>query len=220
MAYGPGQTAAALGAAVRSYRDDHGLSVEEMARHLQVRRSVVEGWERGGDFPHPSTFKNVMELLGIPEETFGTIIEPGGTTERGSFAHTMRVRRFAMGMTLRHLADVLGVYPHTTGRWELGHTIPNSANLPAVAQALNWDLDEAIRLCPASTWGGRRRTHNHEDRLRWAAEAKEEAARGSGGVRRLSERWGVTRHSVVARLRVLRRGGYIGTLLEERRRAT
>lgn len=198
-----------FGAAIRAYRKANGMTQQDVAAALGLALGTVSAWERDEDFPRPPGFKKVMDLIGMPEDQQVALINPAGQTPRGSFGHAITVRRHLVGITQLRLADLTDVYPVTVYRWESEVTIPTPENLVALADALEWDLDEAARLCPANERGGRPRRHTHQDRLQWAEDAQEEAARGPGAYRRLGERWGIGYHSVTSRLRVLRGAGYI-----------
>jgi transcriptional regulator with XRE-family HTH domain len=200
-----------FGALIHFYRLSRGLSRRDMA-DLAGSRTSLGIWEANQGFPLAPAFKALMVTMGIPRDEWGAFVEPfDDSVERGSFAHVLRVCRYAAGMTSRALADSIGVAPLTVTRWESGWSVPNSEHLPALADALGVDVDEFIHLCPLDT-GRSPRRHTHRVRLQWAADAVEEAAAGHGALSRLERRWGVSRGVVRYRLRVLRAGGYIGHL--------
>lgn len=205
-----------FGDTVVAYRRRHGLTQLALSEMLGISSNMVRRWEHGGVDPRAPQFRTAMDVMEIPESKVASLIEPVGVSRRGSFGHQLRVRRFALGMTGRHLADLLDVYPLTVTRWEHDAFVPSTELLPRLAEAVRWDLDELIAVCPA-TFRGKRALHTHRDRLEWAAAVREEAGRGAGVYRRLMERWGVTRGVVNARLRVLRSAGYVASDLASMR---
>lgn len=54
---------------------------------------------------------------------------------------TIRARRYALGMTQQQLSDRLGVSAAAVSKWELGASYPDVTLLPALARALETDLN-------------------------------------------------------------------------------
>lgn len=56
----------------------------------------------------------------------------------------MKIRKFreAAGMTMKELADKVGVSIATVSRWENGEDFPAAARFPLLADALDCTIDE------------------------------------------------------------------------------
>jgi DNA-binding XRE family transcriptional regulator len=59
-------------------------------------------------------------------------------------------RRLTIGYTQERLAEVLGVYPSTVGRWERGVQVPQPWQRPDLAKALGVTLERLDVLLPAA----------------------------------------------------------------------
>lgn len=209
-----------FGSVLVAHQERYGLTQKAVADALGANRWRVHRWEQGVEVPHAPAAKRIIELCELSADDVAALIVPAGSASQGSFGHQLRVRRHLAGLTSRMLADRVDVIPLTVSRWEGEWTVPGPGALPAISDVLDWDLDELLAACPPNRNRGRPRRHAIEDRAQWAADAREEAARGRGVYRRLRERWGVDNAVVIDRLRFMREAGYIDSVETMRKAAT
>lgn len=55
----------AMGSRLRTIRSDMGLTLEDLAAKLKVRRQAVQRWEAGETSPRPHTRAAVLKILGL-----------------------------------------------------------------------------------------------------------------------------------------------------------
>lgn len=52
-------------AALRKFREDHGMTTREVATTMGVSIALISNWERGHSVPHPYDFCVYLETIGV-----------------------------------------------------------------------------------------------------------------------------------------------------------
>jgi transcriptional regulator with XRE-family HTH domain len=85
----------AIGARIRSAREDLGVSITELGMALGSTRQKVQFWERGDHFPPLSEFPKLCQLLRTDANTLLGIHEMKTLTEQEKLTARLRIQTLA-----------------------------------------------------------------------------------------------------------------------------
>jgi len=132
-------------------RSDRGSTQVEVAALLGVPQATYSGWETGRTTPSARHHPALARLMGVTEADVATLastpflVDTAGWPPFGQF---VGARRQELRLTRAHLAEAVGVTPHTVATWELGHRSPGSRQLPKLAEALSVEITSLVAMLP------------------------------------------------------------------------
>lgn len=132
---------------LRGMRHARSLSTSDAAAALEVHPNTVLRWERGERLPGPAHVIALAELYGTPVsdvvQFFDKHRQQSSCIEKGAsaFGRNLRPLRVHREITVRNLAEGLGVAPHRIYNWESGSVRIPARQISGLAQALGMDED-------------------------------------------------------------------------------
>lgn len=128
-----------------------GLTQAALASRLGVAPDTYVAWETGRSTPGAEHVTRLATHLGLPDEDAATLCASGLVVDCSAwpaFGQLVGARRQALGLTRKDLAATLGVAPRALMTWELGYRRPPSAQVLALAQALQVSATELTDALP------------------------------------------------------------------------
>jgi len=107
-----------LGDHLRKKRLDLGLTQGEVAKRFHVHATTVRYWETNRVAPGLRVMPWIIHFLGY---ALYKLEQP--------FSERLRVRRQALGLSQKELADAVRINESTLGRWESGRSRPRQTSL-------------------------------------------------------------------------------------------
>jgi transcriptional regulator with XRE-family HTH domain len=145
-----------LGAALRAWRADEGLSRLVAARRLGVAHTTLRSWEVRKVCPQPLQLRTVAVVLGKHLDEIRALVGPDRIrtvrTSGGRDASLLCRARLAAGLTMTQVALRVGVAPSTISRWENGVRSPGAGDWEKLASVLRLDparRDDVLAANPA-----------------------------------------------------------------------
>ncbi|WP_268935000.1 helix-turn-helix domain-containing protein [Spartinivicinus ruber] len=133
---------------IRTLRQSHKMSQEELSRKLGITKAAISAWETGRNVPTSLVIKELSELFGCPVEWIES-----DTTEindellvldiekQSEFKDRLKaVRKFRL-FTQEELANKLGVSTAAVASWEIGRSKPKEASLRQICKTLDCPYD-------------------------------------------------------------------------------
>ena len=131
-----------FGERLKALREGLGKTFVEMAEGTGISSSTFSLWEKGYTRPSPRMVAKIeehypeMEGAALPPQT-SPEARPKSSSSRSTvkragpsgFGLSLRKHRIKAGLTIRGLAEVLGVRRETLGDWELGKAMPTPSNM-------------------------------------------------------------------------------------------
>lgn len=175
---------------LRDERCELAISVQDLARLLDVHPTSVLRWERRDRLPGPHHLRALAQALSLDTPAvvaFFDEVRPGPSTQVGMRGHGLRELRQQAGVSVRRLADVLGTLPATVYNWEAGRVRIPARHLPALADVLGIRVETLVSHLASAPVA--RRAHT------------------ATGLRRLRRRTGLSQESVARRIGTTRHRG-------------
>lgn len=116
--------------ALRSLRASKRLTQQQLSELIGVAEGRVSTWERGQSTPHPHQFRALAAALGV---SIGSLLRPVDTHQRD-----LCRLRIEAGLSVKELAERVGVPVQTLKRWENGRVrnLQDRAPVREIAHAL------------------------------------------------------------------------------------
>ncbi len=124
---------------LREERRELGLTQAAVARRLAMPLETYASWESGRSAPAEDHVTRLTAHLGLSDAQAASLCASGLVVDFVSwpaFGQLVGARRQALGLTRKDLAATLGITSRALMTWELGYRRPPSAQVLALAHAL------------------------------------------------------------------------------------
>lgn len=138
-----------LGQKIRQYRQERGLTLEELAKRIGISYSFLSAIERNQKRPSLSTIRRIGEALNVP---LSYLLAPTGST----VAEKLRLIREGRALSLEDLAEATGIAAELLRRYEAGEAAPSLKELELLSDALDVTVRYFLDSTPGSLGLGRR----------------------------------------------------------------
>ena len=143
-----------LGEHIKKKRLMEGLFLEQLAARLGVTESTVINWEKGHNQVALHLRPRIIEFLGY--DPHSPVAETVG--------QKMRAKRRALGLSIKEMADRMGVDPASWGNWEREEIILYREHRVLVAKFIGVPVEEFVqKLRVRWNTGHKKRTVNYRD---------------------------------------------------------
>jgi transcriptional regulator with XRE-family HTH domain len=141
---------------LRRFRENEGLTLQQVADRVGVGRAAVSHWEVGRAKPHPNTIPKLARLYRSTPAQINRALRRSYNDAGADLEAEIACRppdlklclddlRASHGLSQAQLAQVLGVRPETVNRWEHGAT-PTYEHGQRIRDFFNLDSDEYTAL--------------------------------------------------------------------------
>ncbi len=141
-----------LGDLIRKTRMDHGLEIKELGMTLGVDECTVTNWELRGFYPTGVNLRRVVEFIdahqseSIPRKIMWSLCFAKNSSypqNVQSLGDKIRATRMENFMSIKQLAQKLGVNESTIANWELKGSQPRSDLLKKVKAFIEYHYSES-----------------------------------------------------------------------------
>ena len=132
---------------IKQLREERGLTQIELAKILKISNTTLSQYETGARVPSDDIKTALADYFGVSLDfLFGRTNYSQPDAENLYLSNVLKDRRIELGLTLKDVADYVGVSEGTVSRWESG----NIANMKR--SRIN-KLAEVLQISPLSLIG-------------------------------------------------------------------
>ena len=148
---GPPKQLTAFGRLLREARTARGLTQLQLALAVGLPMTTMASYERGNVHPAreriPGLVERIAKVLDLPQaQILKSLSRPRRPNVPTRLGHRLRQLRVDRGFDQRELAALSGLSQTSIAVYENGKAYPNARYLPALAKALEVEVDELAHL--------------------------------------------------------------------------
>ena len=128
------ESADSLGAKIKNFREQKGISHIELAKKLSVRTRNVTSWERDVNIPNQSSREKLAEIFGVSPEELKPQKSPANKRNTAVIGQRIEILRTKNDMTIMDFAEKVGAWDVTVKQWESGTYAPKTPKLLKIAE--------------------------------------------------------------------------------------